>query len=236
MDAKKGIVYLVKILLIGAITAFSVFSISHFRLSQHFPIKTVRVYGLSHIDQKDVEEMLAPLVKNGFFAINVEYVRDRLLQQPWVADISVRRSWPDQIEVVIMEKKPIAHWDKQTLISDSGELFVPKEGTYTDDLPVFEGPEGKHIVMLNFFCEINRILLPLHAKISYLELTPYLTWKLKLNNGITLQVGHKDVLTRLSHFVKVYPKIIGERATDVDSIDLRYPNGVAVRWKMPVSI
>ena len=56
---------------------------------------------------------------------------------------------------------------------------------------------------------MNRLLTPLHAKISYLELTPYLTWKLTLDNGITLQIGHKDILTRLNHFVKVYPKIMG---------------------------
>jgi cell division protein FtsQ len=85
--------------------------------------------------------------------------------------------------------------------------------------------------MLKYFNDINRLFAPLHAKISYLELTPYLTWKLRLNNGITMQMGHKDILTRLGHFVKVYPKIVGARAIDVDYIDLRYPNGLAVRWK-----
>jgi cell division septal protein FtsQ len=38
-------------------------------------------------------------------------------------------------------------------------------------------------------------------------------------------------LTRLSHFVKVYPKIIGERAAQVEYIDLRYQDGLAIRWK-----
>ena len=86
-------------------------------------------------------------------------------------------------------------------------------------------------MMLQYFYEINRLLKPLHAKISYLELTPYLTWKFKMNNGIMMQIGHKDILTRLNHFVKVYPKIVGDRAVDVEYIDLRYSNGVAVRWR-----
>jgi len=109
-------------------------------------------------------------------------------------------------------------------------LFAPKE-TFTAELPRFSGPKGQQIYMLKYHNEINRLLVPLRAKISYLELTPFLTWKLTLNNGINMQMGHKDVLTRLGHFVKVYPKIVGTRADYVDYIDLRYPNGMAVRWK-----
>ncbi len=48
------------------------------------------------------------------------------------------------------------------------------------------------------------------------NLTPYFTWKLTLDNGITMQIGHKDILTRLDHFVKVYPKIVGDRVDDVE--------------------
>jgi cell division protein FtsQ len=86
--------------------------------------------------------------------------------------------------------------------------------------------------MLQHFKDINRLLQPLHVRILTLELTPYFTWKLRLDNGMMLQLGHKDILTRLAHFVKVYPKIVGSRVADIEYVDLRYPNGVAVRWKV----
>jgi cell division protein FtsQ len=62
-------------------------------------------------------------------------------------------------------------------------------------------------------------------------MSPYLSWDIELTNGMKMRLGYKDVLTRVSHFVKVYPKIVGERVSDVDYVDLRYPNGLAVRWK-----
>jgi len=127
--------------------------------------------------------------------------------------------------------EPIARWNKQGLLSGTGEIFLPQEQNYSETLPILVGPDGKQMMMLGYFNEINRLLQPLHVKISSLELTSYLSWKLILENGIVLQMGHKDVLTRLNHFVKVYPKIIGDHAVDVDYIDLRYPNGIAVRWK-----
>lgn len=85
--------------------------------------------------------------------------------------------------------------------------------------------------MLNYYHSMNTLLSTLQFKITRLELTPTLSWELTLNNGIKLNMGYKDVLTRIGHFVKVYPKIVGEKSKDIDYVDLRYANGFAVRWK-----
>ena len=76
----------------------------------------------------------------------------------------------------------------------------------------------------------------IQVNIAILELGPYSTWKAVLDNGIVLQIGHKEILTRLYHFVKVYPKMIGMHAKDVEYVDLRYPNGVAVQWKKTMKL
>jgi cell division protein FtsQ len=217
--------------LLGTIVFSVVVAINQVDLSHYFPIRTVRVYGLDHVDHQEIQDLLLPMVSRGFFTINVEYIRDRLLQMPWVADLYVRRVWPDQIEITVIERHAIARWNHVSLLSQAGDLFSPKQKTCPPNMPDLMGPPGQQIVMLQYFKDINRLLLPLHAKISSLELTPYFTWKLALDNGMMLQLGHKDILTRLDHFVKVYPKIVGSRVADVDYVDLRYPNGIAVRWK-----
>ncbi|HTM64010.1 MAG TPA: cell division protein FtsQ/DivIB [Gammaproteobacteria bacterium] len=197
----------------------------------YFPINMVRITGADHLDKREVKEILEPLVSKDFFAVDVEHIRDRLRQMPWVSDISVSKKWPAEVDITITEKTAAARWNKQSLLSMDGDLFAPKESSYPEGLVNFAGPEGEQITMLKYFINFNRILRPLHAKISNLELTTYLTWNLQLDNGMVLKAGHGDILTRLNHFVKVYPKIIGERAEDVEYVDLRYPNGMAVKWK-----
>lgn len=234
MDAvSQRIASIIKTLLIGSVVLSVFYTINRIDFSQYFPIKNVQVYGINRVDKQELQSLLDPLVNRGFFTVNVEYVRDRLLQMPWVAYTSVRRDWPDRLEIIVVEKTPIARWNDHSLLSEAGELFTPKQETYPAGLATFKGPEGKQILMLEYYKEINRLLVPLHARISTLELTPYSTWTLTLDNGVTLQAGHKDVLTRLDHFVKVYPKIVGNREADVEYVDLRYPNGVAIRWKTP---
>ncbi len=243
MEARKGkqphkhiqfLFQLGKITFIGIVVITIVFALNQLNISRYFPIRTVKVYGVNKLDHQEVQSLLTPLVSNGFFTMNVEYIRDRLMQMPWVSELYVRRVWPDQVEVTVVEKQPVARWNDESLLSARGELFTPKDLSTHANLPQFTGPNGQQLFMFRYFKDINRLLVPIHAKISSLELTPYFTWKLTLDNGIVMQVGHKDILTRLSHFVRVYPKIVGSREMDVDYIDLRYPNGVAVRWKETV--
>lgn len=230
-SAKPFLMQTMQVTLLGCLLVLLAMTFKQIKLADYFPIKSVQIYGASHLKRDEIKQLLLPLVQRGFFSVNVERIRNRLRQLTWVSDIFVRRNWPDQIEITVIEKNAVARWNKTNLLSQNGEVFTVDDTTSPSNLPDLIGPDGKQIVMLNYLNEINRLLTSLHVKISYLELSPFYNWKITLNNGITLQMGHTDVLTRLSRFVKVYPKIIGNRAEDVDYIDLRYANGMAVQWR-----
>ncbi len=220
-----------KISLIIALIAISFLSVNKIKRTNDFPIHHVKVYGAAHMSHRDVQHALMPLVTRGFFAIDVDAVKEQLLQLPWVANASVWRIWPDQMVIAITERIPVARWNQHSLLSTNGEIFTADENTYPQNLPQFIGPEGEQINMLENFVKMSRIVQPLHNKIAHLELSSYLAWSMTLDNGIKVNLGYKDILTRTNHFVKVYRKIVGKRAEDVEYVDLRYPNGLAVKWK-----
>lgn len=206
------------------------FILDQVKTSNYFPIDEVKIAGVKH-EHQEMQKILLPLVNKGFFHIDVQLIRERLLQFPWVADASVRRVWPNQVVIQVTEKKPLAHWNHSGLLTTSGEIFNPAKKTHPEGLPHFIGPEGEHMQMLDHYTNIIDALAPLNFKITKLELTQDHSLSVTLNNGIKLNAGYKDILTRISHFVKVYPKIVGDRADEVEYIDLRYSNGMAVRWK-----
>lgn len=208
-----------------------VYAFNQFKTIQYFPIKEVKVAGIQHVDHAAVQRIITPLVNKGFFAVNVDQIKESLAQFPWVADASVRRVWPNQVIIQVAEKLPLARWNDEKLLSQSGELFSPARETFPTHLPQFVGPEGMQLSMMESYAQMDKVLAPLHFKITRLELSPAHAWSLTLENGIKINVGHKDILTRLGDFVKVYPKIVGSRANEVNSVDLRYSNGLAVRWK-----
>lgn len=221
----------IKIFILFLLLFVSVFFVDKIKENNRFPIHQVLVYGVNHLDQEEVQHLMIPLVNKGFFSVEVESIKDQISQLPWVSDVSVRRVWPDQVIVAISERKPIALWNENSVLSSNGEIFTPETNTFPKSLPHFLGPEGEQIHMLEFYSKIDHTIRPLHLKITQLELTPYLSWNVIFDSGMIVHVGYKDVLTRITHFVKVYQKIVGARGADVDYVDLRYPNGLAVRWK-----
>jgi cell division protein FtsQ len=206
-------------------------SVAKLRHMQIFPISNVKIFGAQHIDKKDLQELVSPFVSKGFFAVDVDRIKEKLMPIPWVSEVIVRKNWPNQVIITITEKHAVARWNETSLLSSSGELFSPPQDTYPVGLPSLAGPNGEQLSMMDNYAKMNSLLMPLHFKITSLELSPTKAWSLTLDNGIKLNLGHKDVLTRIGHFVKVYPKIVGDKVENVEYIDLRYTNGIAVRWK-----
>jgi cell division protein FtsQ len=221
----------IHILCFIAFIFFIIFSLNQLKTAQYFPITEVKIAGVQHVDHSEVQHLLMPLVNKGFFGVSVEHIKESLAQFPWVADSSIRLVWPNQIIIQVTEKIALARWNDDKLLSTAGQLFSPAHETYPSDLPQFVGPEGMQLKMMENYRQVSRIFAPLHFKITQFEVSPAHVWSLMLNNGIKVNIGHKDILTRVSDFVKVYSKIIGTRANEVSSVDLRYSNGLAVRWK-----
>lgn len=220
------------VIILGAIAIGVIFTLNEFKLSSRFfPIKTVKIYGLQNTDRHAAEDLILPLLEDGFFAINIDNIRDRLAQLPWVSSIFVKRNWPDQLEIIIEEKQALAYWNDHSLLSKNGELFFPDKKTYPLNLPQFLGSNGAQMKMIQYFIAIDRLLKPLHVTVTRLELTSDNAWKIILSNGIKLNLGADEGLGRFKRFVGVYPQIIGDKAIGVENIDLRYSNGIAVRWK-----
>ncbi|MDR3492033.1 MAG: cell division protein FtsQ/DivIB [Gammaproteobacteria bacterium] len=217
----------------GMITLGLVFILLFVSMSRlvSFPITNVKVFGIQHVNHNELKTLIDPFVGKGFFNVNIGVLKERILQLSWVADVMVQRVWPDKVIITISEKTPLASWNGEGLLSATGEVFTPQQETYPAGLPEFVGPSGEQITMAEYYARMNAELIPLHFRIAKLELSPSMLWTVTLSNGIKLNIGHKDILTRINHFVKVYPKIVGARAADVEYIDLQYPNGMAVRWK-----
>jgi len=55
--------------------------------------------------------------------------------------------------------------------------------------------------------------------------------RVRFTNDITVSLGHEDLLDRVERFSKVYRAVIEKRLDEVDHIDARYRNGIAVNWR-----
>ena len=143
---------------------------------------------------------------------------------PWVRRVAVRRVWPDRLEISIEEHVALARWNDDALVNTHGERFL---GKTRESLPLFIGPVGSQAEVARRYASFGAIVAPLGTKIERVTLSARHAWQLRLANGLHVALGRDADLaeTRLRRFVEVYP---GAKSNS-EYVDLRYPNGFAVR-------
>jgi len=192
-----------------------------------FPLREVKVDGqLSHVSREQVKLIVAKHLKGNFFTLDLAKARDAFEKLPWARTVSVRRRWPDKLEVVIEEHQAMARWSTVALVNKHGELFHAASGS---DLPVFYGPNDGVIEVASQYDTFKNVLKDVGLEIASLALTPRRAWQITTSNGMVIELGRVDMQTRFEKFANVYASTLAGLNKKIVYADLRYPNGFALR-------
>ena len=205
---------------------------SHLSHPQTLPVNKIRVHGaFVNVDEIMLHRAIAGVIAGGYFNVDVERVREVVEQLPWVHKASVRRVWPDTLSVSVVEQKPVAVSKSFGLVNQKGEVFKPANMSSIDTLPVFEGSVDVNKIMLQKYYEMSSVLAEISRKITYLKFDARHALELRLDNGLKVILGRDNTEIRLKRLMRIYNKILLARINDIESIDLRYTNGMAIGWK-----
>ncbi|MEP7329786.1 MAG: cell division protein FtsQ/DivIB [Betaproteobacteria bacterium] len=198
-----------------------------------FELREVTVMSpLARTNAAHLEAVIRDDLVGTFFTMDLARARNALRQVPWVRDVALRRQWPHRLEVTVDEHEPLARWNDTALVSTRGEVFAARAD---EDLPLFEGPDGRAADMLARYQAWGSDLKPLGLTIREIRMTPRGGWRLKTTGAagaLTVELGRDEPEARLTRFVAAHARTLGALAragTVVDTVDLRYRNGFAAR-------
>lgn len=211
-----------------------------------FALTTIEVKTpVAHVTEAQIRLVAERQVRGTFFTVDLENVRGSLEKLPWVREARVERRWPDTLVVSLVEHVPLARWNDNALVSDTGEVFV---AAVDDALPRLSGPDDSSAEVVAAYRRHQAALGPLGMRIDEMRLTPRRAWRIRLDNGMQLALGREKTDTRVARFVALYPRLFGARpqpaadgsATAAEpvlplTVDLRYSDGFAVRMPNGVS-
>lgn len=240
----------------SANTLFSLFGLLLFAagifwLSQRplFTLKTIVITGmnnqsLAYINKPIIKTTALSQIKGNFFTVNLHHVQNAFEAVPWVRQATIRREWPNTLIAFVEEYQPIGTWgDSGKLLSHKGDIFTANlaEAEENGKLPEFNGPEGTGREVVARFEEFKQQFKNIHVQPESVKLSKRYAWTVKLQNGPYVELGREDreenskiFNTRVSRFIKIYPQLVEPLGNKIERIDMRYPNGLALKVNGPI--
>jgi cell division protein FtsQ len=231
---------LIGLLLLLAITVFAWQGIK--KLMQ-IPVGEVQFSGVTAIDRQAegaTEEALYLLVfetlQEKFWDIDLNTLQRQLESHDWVRKASLRRSWPDKLVVGIDQHVPVARWNHDRLLSVSGELFEVDELSAFSHLPHFSAPgrqdaaSGQIRGMVQRYNQLQKIFTAQRQTIRSMRLHTGGRTSLLLSSGTTIELSSHNQEQLLQRLIGLVEGGWLHSWSDIETADLRYTNGLAIRW------
>lgn len=221
----------VQILLLLVMTGTAIWCVTWLRNPSNMPLRAVQIDGeFRKLSKTQLHTAIASVAQGGFFTVNVEAVRRAAESLPWVESATVRRVWPDTLQLHVVEQRAAARWGEDGVLNMRGQLFKPDAASIPPKLPQLNGPEELRRRVMESYIAMTTALAPIGRRVQALALDQRRAWVLTLDSGVELKLGRDDALERLNRFVRVYPTLFAAREAELKTVDLRYSNGFAVRW------
>ena len=197
-------------------------------------IENIAAADLNHVNALTLRSGVLGRIKGNFFTANLDTVRLAFESAPWVRRATVRREWPNRLVVALEEHEALGTWGEDgRLLSTRGDVFTANlaEAEEDHELPAFSGPEGSEKEVHDRYAQLRAWFAPLGLAPAALALSGRYAWTVKLDNGMSVALGRETsrstLQERVARLAGIYPQL-ASRLQDIDTIDMRYPNGLAL--------
>ena len=202
------------------------------------PVEQVVFEGQTrHLDRQQLAVSSVALMDGGLLSADLAAVKQGIQANPWVYQVGVTRRWPAALYLQVTEEVPVARWGSDGLLNHEGDIFWPEQLSKYSSLPLLTGPSSNTAMMMSEYYDLNQMLRNAGLQLLELKLEARGAWTLILDNDIRIVVGRDQVVARLERFLKIYQQRLQAEAEAgrIEQIDIRYNNGIAVKWRPQVT-
>lgn len=202
-----------------------------------FGLTAIRVENeLTHNNAVTLRANVAPRLTGNFFTLDLAQAKAAFESIPWVRLAVVKREFPDRLRVRIEEHEAVAIWgqdDEVRLVNRQGEVFEVNQGDVeVDKLPRLIGPQAQSALVLTAYRQLAPLFDRLGDTLAQLELTGRGGWRAQLESAAVIEIGPgsiEEIVPRVQRFVATVSQTSSRFGRGIESADLRYPNGYALR-------
>jgi cell division protein FtsQ len=194
-----------------------------------FRIVSLSLSGNRHVTREEALAISGVTGRTSLLFLDVERTRERLKGNPWIADATVLKLFPGELQIGITEREPFALWQKEGrlfVIAGDGTVLAPYVAPHLLALPLVVG-RGAETKAKEFLALIDRYP-DIRDQVRASVLIGERRWNLRLRNGLDVRLPEAEVARALERLVAL-DREVKLISRDIVQIDLRLPDRVTVR-------
>jgi cell division protein FtsQ len=197
--------------------------------SAGFRITAVAINGRKQLSQDEVLATGGVTGRSSLLFLDADAVRDRLKANPWIAEATVLKLYPGQLQIDIVERSAFALWQQDgrlSVISDDGAVLEPYVSRRFVALPLVVG-KGAETRARDFLALLARYP-QVHALTKAAIFVGERRWNLRLKDGLDIRLPENDVGNALAA-LSTLDKEDRLFSRDIVAIDMRLPDRLTVQ-------
>lgn len=192
-------------------------------------IAEVSLSGQRQVSREEIFAAAGVTANSSLLFLDVADAREKLEAIPWIAEATVRKLYPDRLQITVTEREAFALWQlngKVSVIAADGTPLSAKVEPRLASLPfvVGAGAAARAREFLAVLDQHPAIRDQVRASILVGERR----WNLRLKSGIDIRLPENDIEGALTRLVRLdREKSLLSR--DITAIDMRIADRVSVR-------
>src|SRR6185503_10606701 len=184
-------------------------------------IATVSLSGQRQVSREEIFAAAGVTDHSSLLFLDVADARTRLEAIPWIAEATVRKLYPDRLQITITEREAFALWQQQgkvQVIAADGTVLAAKVEPRLASLPFVVG-NGAAAKARDFLAVLDRFPA-IRDSVRASILVGDRRWNLRLKNGVDVRLPETDIERALETLARLdREKNLLNR--DIVAIDLR---------------
>lgn len=194
-----------------------------------FRIDSIALTGQKQLTREQILAIAGVTGRTSLLFLDADDARRRLKANPWIADATVLKLFPDRLHIAITERRAFAIWQfqgRQQVIARDGVVVEPFVAPHVAHLPLVVG-KGANEKAFEFLATMDRnphLQEQVHAYVLVAERR----WNLKLKNGVDIRLPELDPEQAIATVIAL-DRDRQLLTRDITAIDLRNADRISVR-------
>jgi cell division protein FtsQ len=194
-----------------------------------FRIAEIALSGQEHVSRDAILAAAGITASNSLLFLDADGARAQLKSNPWIAEATVSKLYPDRLQIIVREREAFALWQenrKVSVIAADGTVVEPQVTQRFAQLPLIVGGGAANRAS-DFLALLDRYPA-IRSQVRAVILVAERRWNLRLKNGIDVRLPDSGVEAALDRLVAL-DRDKNLLSRDIVAIDLRLDDRVTVR-------